>query len=145
MARRARGRAVARRLLSPRVHVAGADHRYHRRAAHLGFGAHSPSASAHDRARRRHCARPTALGVVPASFLPPGARTLAAVSPAVSQDARRSHEAGRLNFFGDHAARADTKAFTAFLAPLHKAEWVVYAKRPFGGPEAALSYLARYH
>src|SRR6266851_793641 len=55
-----------------------------------------------------------------------------------------AHEAGRLNFFGDHAARADTKAFTAFLAPLHKAEWVVYAKRPFGGPEAVLAYLARY-
>jgi len=28
-----------------------------------------------------------------------------------------AHKAGRLNFFGDHAARADTKAFTAFLAP----------------------------
>ena len=55
-----------------------------------------------------------------------------------------AHEAGRLNFFGDHATRADTKAFTAFLAPLHKAEWVVYAKRPFGGPEAVLAYLARY-
>src|ERR1700731_2274886 len=55
-----------------------------------------------------------------------------------------AHEAGRLNFFGDHAARADTKAFTAFLAPLHKAEWVVYAKRPFGGPAAVVAYLARY-
>ena len=55
-----------------------------------------------------------------------------------------AHKAGRLNFFSDHAARADTKAFTAFLAPLHKAEWVVYAKRPVGGPEAVLAYLARY-
>jgi hypothetical protein len=55
-----------------------------------------------------------------------------------------AHKAGRLNFFGDHAARADTKAFTAFLAPLRRAEWVVYAKRPFGGPEAVLAYLARY-
>ena len=35
-------------------------------------------------------------------------------------------------------------AFTAFLAPLRKAEWVVYSKRPFGGPEAVLAYLARY-
>ena len=55
-----------------------------------------------------------------------------------------AHKAGRLNFFGDHAARADTKAFTAFLAPLRRVEWVVYAKRPFGGPEAVLAYLARY-
>lgn len=30
------------------------------------------------------------------------------------------------------------------LAPLRKAEWVVYAKRPFGGPEAVLAYLSRY-
>ena len=31
-----------------------------------------------------------------------------------------------------------------YLAPLRKAEWVVYAKRPFGGPEAVLAYLSRY-
>ena len=31
-----------------------------------------------------------------------------------------------------------------YLAPLHKAEWVVYAKRPFGGPQAVLAYLSRY-
>jgi hypothetical protein len=30
------------------------------------------------------------------------------------------------------------------VALLRKAEWVVYAKRPFGGPEAVLAYLARY-
>ena len=47
-------------------------------------------------------------------------------------------------FFGDHAALADRRAFAAFLAPLRKSEWVVYAKRPFGGPEAVLAYLSRY-
>jgi hypothetical protein len=30
------------------------------------------------------------------------------------------------------------------LTPLRKAEWVVYAKKPFGGPQAVLAYLARY-
>jgi hypothetical protein len=35
-------------------------------------------------------------------------------------------------------------AFAAMLAPLRRADWVVYAKRPFGGPEAVLAYLARY-
>ena len=35
-------------------------------------------------------------------------------------------------------------AFAAHLAPLRKVEWVVYAKRPFGGPEAVLAYLSRY-
>jgi hypothetical protein len=52
--------------------------------------------------------------------------------------------ADQLKFHGDHASLADTVAFTAFLAPLRKAEWVVYAKPPFGGPEAVLAYLSRY-
>ena len=54
------------------------------------------------------------------------------------------HDAGRLKFFGDHAHLADRAAFASFLAPLRKAEWVVYAKKPFGGPEAVLAYLSRY-
>jgi hypothetical protein len=32
----------------------------------------------------------------------------------------------------------------AYLAPLRRTEWVVYAKRPFGGPKAVLTYLSRY-
>jgi Putative transposase/Transposase zinc-binding domain len=56
----------------------------------------------------------------------------------------RAHDAGRLAFFGHHSPLADTRAFTTYLAPLRKIEWVVYAKRPFGGPEAVLAYLARY-
>jgi len=55
-----------------------------------------------------------------------------------------AHAAGRLKFFADHAALADAHAFAASLAPLRKTEWVVYAKRPFGGPEAVLTYLSRY-
>ena len=55
-----------------------------------------------------------------------------------------AHDAGRLQFFGDHATLAQPEAFAACLAPLRKAEWVVYAKRPFGGPEAVLAYLSRY-
>jgi hypothetical protein len=55
-----------------------------------------------------------------------------------------AHKAGRLSFFGNHAPLADAKAFTTYLAPLRKAEWVVYSKRPFGGPEAVLAYLSRY-
>ena len=55
-----------------------------------------------------------------------------------------AHKAGRLTFFGDHAALADTPAFADYLAPLKRCEWVVYSKRPFGGPEAVLAYLSRY-
>ncbi len=55
-----------------------------------------------------------------------------------------AHQDGRLAFFGDHLALADKRAFAAFLAPLRKSEWVVYAKEPFGGPQAMLAYLSRY-
>jgi len=54
------------------------------------------------------------------------------------------HRAGRLSFFSDLAGLADADAFIAYLAPLRKIEWVVYAKPPFGGPEAVLAYLSRY-
>jgi Putative transposase/Transposase zinc-binding domain len=55
-----------------------------------------------------------------------------------------AHAAGRLKFQGDRAGLADAAAFAAFLAPLRKTGWVVYAKEPFGGPKAVLAYLSRY-
>src|SRR5256714_2078601 len=55
-----------------------------------------------------------------------------------------AHKAGHLQFFGNHTALADAQAFAAYLAPLRRAEWIVYAKRPFGGPQAVLAYLSRY-
>lgn len=54
------------------------------------------------------------------------------------------HRTGELSFHGDLATLADGRAFAAFLAPFRKTEWVVYAKPPFGGPEAVLAYLSRY-
>jgi len=50
----------------------------------------------------------------------------------------------QLQFFGNHTPLADAQAFATYLAPLRRAEWVVYSKRPFGGPEAVLAYLSRY-
>jgi hypothetical protein len=55
-----------------------------------------------------------------------------------------AHKGGQLAFFGNHARLSDAKAFAAHLAPLRRREWVVYCKRPFGGPEEVLRYLARY-
>src|SRR6202140_2882879 len=57
---------------------------------------------------------------------------------------RAAPQAGPLKFFGVHARLDDARAFKAYLAPLRKIEWVVYAKRPFGGPRAVLAYLPRY-
>jgi len=55
-----------------------------------------------------------------------------------------AYQAGRLQFFADQAALAVPPAFNSHLAALRKREWVVYAKRPFGGPAAVLAYLSRY-
>lgn len=54
------------------------------------------------------------------------------------------HRTGELGFFGDLTGLSEPKAFATYLAPLRKKEWVVYAKPPFGGPEAVLAYLSRY-
>jgi hypothetical protein len=54
------------------------------------------------------------------------------------------HRAGDLSFFSELTGLADHGAFARHLAPLRKTEWVVYAKPPFGGPEAVLAYLSRY-
>lgn len=56
----------------------------------------------------------------------------------------RLHKSGKLQFFGDHAELVDRAAFDAFLQPLRKIDWVVYAKEPFAGPKAVLAYLSRY-
>ena len=55
-----------------------------------------------------------------------------------------AHAKGALQFFGENAALKDADAFREFLRPLRRMEWVVYAKRPFAGPDQVLSYLARY-
>ena len=54
------------------------------------------------------------------------------------------HRSGELSFFGDLSGLAGADGFAAWLAPFRKSEWVVYAKPPFGGPEAVLAYLSRY-
>ena len=55
-----------------------------------------------------------------------------------------THRAGQLQFFGEYAQLNEATAFAAWIAPLRKCEWVVYAKRPFAGPAAVLAYLSRY-
>ena len=55
-----------------------------------------------------------------------------------------AYHTGRLEFFADQAALAEPARFKAWLAALRKREWVVYSKRPFGGPDAVLAYLSRY-
>jgi len=54
------------------------------------------------------------------------------------------HAAGELQFFTHLDPLRDPRSFRAYLAPLHKGKWVVYAKQPFAGPAQVLAYLARY-
>ncbi len=56
----------------------------------------------------------------------------------------QAYQADDLKFFGRHRLLANAKAFDNWIKPLRKIEWVVYAKRPFAGPKAVLSYLSRY-
>lgn len=57
---------------------------------------------------------------------------------------RAAFEAGELGFFGQLTGLADPAAFARRLAELRRIDWVVYAKRPFGGPQQVLAYLGRY-
>jgi hypothetical protein len=50
----------------------------------------------------------------------------------------------QLAFHGSLASLADPRSFARFLRTLHQHQWVVYVKKPFGGPEHVLHYLARY-
>jgi len=56
----------------------------------------------------------------------------------------KAYAADRLQFFGDLEPLRDPPAFASYLAPLKNADWVVYAKPPFGGPQQVLQYLGRY-
>lgn len=50
----------------------------------------------------------------------------------------------KLQFFHGLAELQDPAAFARHLAPAARADWVVYANPPFGGPERVLEYLGRY-
>ncbi|MGY4327548.1 hypothetical protein ACVWWG_001965 [Bradyrhizobium sp. LB7.2] len=152
LACRPRGRAVAGAVLSRGVHAAcshrrhrlpeqdrdlqplvqslGRPHRHHLRAAHLGFGAHPSPARAHD---------------LPGGGISPDGTRWVSCRPGFFLPVRvlwRLYRrlllekliGTRLYFFGNQTPLADAQAFAAHLAPLRNAEWVVYAKRPFGGP-----------
>jgi putative transposase len=84
---------------------------------------------------------------VPSGLLSAGARAVASVSPyrrLFLEKLKAAHDANKLLFFGDLERLADRSAFGTALAPLRRIEWLVYAKRPFAGPEQVLAYLARY-
>jgi hypothetical protein len=102
---------------------------------------------------------PHVHGIVPGGGLSPDSKRWVSCKPGFFLSVRvlsrlfrrrfletlqEAHGAGKLQFFGEHANLIDSKAFAKWLAPLRQCEWVVYAKRPFEGPQAVLAYLSRY-
>ena len=57
---------------------------------------------------------------------------------------QQAYAAGQLQFHGNLLELSDPKRFAQYVAPLRDSEWVVYAKKPFGGPDRVLDYLGRY-
>src|SRR6266581_1612411 len=57
---------------------------------------------------------------------------------------KQAFQNDQLNFHGDLKFLAQPKTFAAWLRPLYRQTWVVYLKRPFGGPAYVLQYLGRY-
>jgi hypothetical protein len=57
---------------------------------------------------------------------------------------RKAFQKGKLQFHGELQSLAQPAAFEQLCDRAGKIAWVVYAKRPFGGPDQVLKYLARY-
>ena len=57
---------------------------------------------------------------------------------------KQAFQNGQLIFQGDLKLLAQPNIFAAWLRPLYRQDWVVYLKRPFGGPAYVLQYLGRY-
>jgi Putative transposase/Transposase zinc-binding domain len=57
---------------------------------------------------------------------------------------QRAFDAGKLRFFHALENLRECHRFASYLAPARNVEWVVYAKRPFAGPEQVLDYVGRY-
>ena len=60
------------------------------------------------------------------------------------KDSEKAFADKKLTFYGSLEPLRDRRAFRRYLAPARKAEWCVYAKPPFAGPEQVLAYVARY-
>ena len=90
------------------------------------------------------CARSGPVDPLSAELLRAGQSVGAAVSTALPRSAANAHNTGELKFFGALKILKDPGWFAEHLRPLKAIDWVVYAKSPFAGPEAVLTYLSRY-
>jgi hypothetical protein len=52
--------------------------------------------------------------------------------------------AGELQFFHSLESLREPVSFARYFAKAKKSQWVIYAKRPFAGPQQVLDYVGRY-
>lgn len=105
------------------------------------------------------CAHPHLHCVVPGGGISPDGRRWISCRPnfflpvaVLSRLFRRlfidyltqAFDAGKLQFFSSLEPLRVRAAFLRYIIPVQKADWVVYAKPPFAGPEEVLKYVARY-
>jgi hypothetical protein len=64
--------------------------------------------------------------------------------PTTLTSSRLRFEPAAFRLTADISYRLRNRAFASWLRVLFRHDWVVYAKRPFGGPEHALRYLGAY-
>jgi hypothetical protein len=57
---------------------------------------------------------------------------------------QKAFDSAKLQLFGALEPLRERDAFARYLAPAKTCEWVVYAKRPFAGPQQVLDYVGRY-
>ncbi len=83
------------------------------------------------------------IACLPGFFLP--VRVLSCLFRRLFLEALdKAFQSGMLRFFGELERLREAAAFRRYLQPLWQAEWVVYAKPPFGGPQQVIEYLGRY-
>src|SRR5262249_32792729 len=108
------------------------------RAAQLGSELVVPSSYPLSDSGRRPFPRPHAPDPSPLSPLPAGGRTPSGLSRKFVDALKRRFQQRQLIFPGSLRPLQNEKAFRAFLRPLFRQNWVVYAKPPFGGPHHVL-------
>ena len=84
------------------------------------------------------------LGRLPSRVLPAGPGPLTLLRRVLLAALDDAFESGQLCFAGRLQPLSDPRRFAEHLRPARETEWVVYAKRPFAGPEQVLDYLGRY-
>lgn len=57
---------------------------------------------------------------------------------------QRAFDSGKLQFFAALESLRESNCFAQLLDQVKECDWVVYAKRPFAGPEQVLDYVGRY-